>query len=288
MSFITQLFALVVVAVVAVGGTSVYFKLHDRGNAETQTAAVVATANDSVSLPPENSGGNESPAPEVKNTSVNSAEEKTTVKTAAAKSETPKTSSVIPGKVIAYITDQYGKPYNSYSSYLIQDSLGERAGDAKINNGHLESLATLPSGQYTIWIAYDNISGVALNETPVIKSFTLPPEGINLGTVIINKWTYAKVKVVNEVGTSLGSSYGLRCLVLKSEITDEFLKKYPKSMPALFPCGGGGSTFSDKMGPFPPGNYTIQISSGGYESVEKNFTINNRDVDLGTVVLKKK
>ena len=38
---------------------------------------------------------------------------------------------------------------------------------------------------------------------------------------------------------------------------------------------------------FPPGEYTIEVSYSGYVSTEKVFKANNKDVDIGTVILKR-
>lgn len=200
-----------------------------------------------------------------------------------------KTSLTKSGKITAYITDQYGNAYlgkdfggnwtsNVSFQFTIRDALGEKAGHVTVKEGRLESDDVLPSGQYAIEPIPSSFSD---GMTPVvIKTFTLPSEGINLGTLIINKWGLVKVKVVNEVGTTLGDAYSR---IVKCEITDEYVKEQPHNI-----CWSALNAAFFDPSYYPAGNYTIKISRYDYESVEKSFSVNNRDVDLGTIVLKKK
>lgn len=204
--------------------------------------------------------------------------------------QSPKINAIKSGKIIAYITDQYGNAYlgkdfggnmllsNVSLQFTVRDALGEKAGWVTVKEGRLESDGVLPSGQYTIEPIPSPFSD---RMTPVvIKTFTLPPEGINLGTLIINKWGLVKVKVVNEVGTILSDAYSR---IIKCEITDEYVKEQPHNI-----CWSALNAAYFDPSYYPAGNYTIKISLYGYESVEKSFSVNNRDVDLGTIILKKK
>lgn len=253
-----------------------------------------------------------SPSPSTQSKTVvqTQQQETTSTQTPTEKKTSPKSSSeskprVIPGKITAYVTDQYGNAYggkdSSPNSRVVEivDALGERASWATIEDGQLESEESLPAGHYTIgqYTIKDSLhSSLNLEQTPVIKTFTLPPEGIDLGTLIINRWGSVKFRLVNEVGTILRND--TQQFLTKCEITDEFIKTgNVKNAPAT--CAqltgsafGVMSVYSQDdyviLGYYPAGNYTFKIKHSGYEGVEKSFSINNRDVDLGTIVLKKK
>ncbi len=227
---------------------------------------------------------------------------KTSTQTSKAEVPNAGTKNTIPGKVTAYVTDQYGNAYGGENfapnvvDIPITDALGERAGWVTVKDGRLESQTALPVGKYTMQVG-DSL----YSHTPVVKTFAMPVEGVDLGTLILNKWGAVKVKVVNEVGTTLRDA---RKLLIKCEITDEFIKaeddnRYPKNAPSRctwLANNGIGSDVYNYMGEtdyallryYPAGNYTIQYSASGYETVGKSFSVNNRDVDLGTIVLKKK
>ena len=230
---------------------------------------------------------------------------------------TPKTK-VIPGKIIAYVTDQYGNeyggPYYGFSPETLQslrksygdnykpsgvgsanfelfDALGERiaTGYIFIKNGYRET-PELPPGKYTLIVP---VRDSAFYQTPVTKVVELPAEGINLGTVKVMQWGVARIKVTNEVGTGLDA----RIMLKKCEITDEYVKeqdanRYPKNAPSKCAWLGNNNVpwsvgHDGKIGVYPSGNYAVEISAYGYTPTEKSFSVNNRDIDLGTVVLKK-
>ena len=224
----------------------------------------------------------------------------------------------IPRKITAYVTDQYGNPFgtrtfgyspeyikilrdlhgNAYESALpfasgghfeLYDALGEQimTGHIFVKDGYLES-PELPPGKYTLIIPQRPTS----NKTPVVKNVELPAEGITLGTLKVMHWGAVRVKVTNEVGTEIGA----RLVLKKCEITDQQVKeadanRYPKNAPSECARLNNNSVpwnlFNGTIGVYPPGNYTVEISNSSYGTIEKSFSVNNRDVDLGTIILRK-
>lgn len=224
---------------------------------------------------------------------------------------------VITGKITAYVTDQYGNAFGGpsfgYSPELLQilrkqygnsykpsggssahfelyDSLGEQimTGHISVKDGYLES-PELPSGKYTLIVP----QRPTISQTPVVVTIDLPTKGVNLGTLKVMQWGAVRAKITNEVGTAIGA----RLVLKKCEITDQYVKeadanRYPKNAPSecarlnnnAVPWNLG---YEGLIGTYPSGNYTVEISNYDYGSVEKSFSVNNRDVDLGTIVLKK-
>lgn len=273
------------VAVVVLVGGGVVFYFFNGSNATrsgTNTAEVIATSGALQAKTP-------APVKETSSAPASDQKKKTiTTPPSETKPLPPTKPRLSPGKITAYITDQYGNEYggskyvrNYGSSYELVDALGESVpiDYPDIKNGVLETNA-LPAGKYTIYVPSRRF---VVDETPLIKTFDLPSEGINLGHLTIMRWGQVKVKVTNEVGTPLKAVYWV---FVKCEIRDEYVVAAEARKRIFLICDRRDSIAESAM-TFPVGVYTIRISSDGYLPVEKTFEVNNRDIDLGTVVLKK-
>lgn len=123
--------------------------------------------------------------------------------------------------------------------------------------------------------------------TPVTKTIQLPAAGINLGTIVVNRWSTVSLRIVNAVGTPLDPIFAF---FKTCDITDAWAKKNTllcsgtQSVQVLSVPNEPSETLG---GAFPPGNYSIKFSASGYAETLKSFTVGNSDVDLGTVVLQK-
>lgn len=302
--FNTKLIVGIVVLVLLGGGVVFYFfsvSGSSATNSDTNSADVIAeseTRQAEAPLPIEATSS--APEPEPKKETITTPPPKPKPAPTPKPQPSPEPRSrLIAGKITAYVTDQYGNPCGGTSGmtcYIsagaIYDALGERAGGASIQNGQLESSKTFPAGTYTL------VVGETLyKRTPVVKEFALPAEGVNLGTLIVPRWGSVTLTVTNEVGTPLVNTQSLlHWRLTKCEITDAFVKeedenRYPKNAPStcawLSNHSVGGLVLGEQVGVYPAGNYTLELSASGYEPVEKSFTVNNKDVNLGTVVLKK-
>ncbi|MCL5114161.1 MAG: hypothetical protein M1604_00045 [Patescibacteria group bacterium] len=208
---------------------------------------------------------------------------------------------VKPGTVTAYVVDQYGKsydditdPWDNGADVRIYDSLGEYAGRAVIKDGVLAMTAksesdpstTLPPGTYMMEVPDTEKGGLA-GLTPVEEKFYLPPQGIDLGKIVFTRWGSVGVNVVNAVGTKLD---GIKWGAVNCNISDEWFLK-TSSRAGDF-CGSMGILWANALqngglGSFPAGSYTFEFSADGYGTVQKSFTMDNADIDLGNVVLPK-
>lgn len=196
---------------------------------------------------------------------------------------------VEPGMIVGKVVDQYGKPLGTNCVDCtwgrITDALGENAGALSAYNGRLQSRGSLPPGTYIIQVP--NSDNAMEEMTPVTKTIQLPATGINLGTIVVNRWSKVMVRLVNAVGIPLDQIFAF---FKTCDITDTWAKNN------TLLCGGTQSVQvlsvpnepSEMLGgAFPPGNYSIRFSASGYSETLKSFTVGNSDVDLGTIVLQK-
>jgi len=215
-------------------------------------------------------------------------EKKKEISTSTEKVIATSSQKVVSDKITANIIDQNNEPMIGLDYWVI-DSLDRKYGNAKTNSsGLLEiDIKSIPEGSYTLHIEkynWDFPIKIPYCDT-YDKGLNINGQGINLGTIQIQKWSKIRARLVDKSGNPMKEFN----MADSFEVIDSFNNStyyYPKY------ASHWGYLISVPNGlletyPVPNGDYIFKIGNSwnSVNFVEKKVTIYNKDVDLGDIYI---
>lgn len=200
--------------------------------------------------------------------------------------------------IIATVIDQNGAPFN-YLIFACEKSDGSNCSIQTYSNGAM-ALGPYSSGEYRI-----TVQAGAINKPQsdaVVKSVRVDETAngisVNLGTIVLKRWGHIFVYPIDEVGNPRAAYWELEG-VFDNDLCDISPLSFIDGLNRDYYCSNGKSFYDYRRArgslekhSLPDGQYILKAFDSLYFSTESFYEttiriLQGRDVDLGTVVLKK-